>query len=51
VDVVDFLEAERFRDASLSSKELSRRVQERFALTVHSRSIERALARREKKRM
>ena len=49
-EVVDFLVHERSKDASLSSLDLSRRVQERFELKVHPRSVERALARREKKR-
>jgi transposase len=47
--VVDFLEGERSRDPSFNAKDLSRRVHGRFGLMVHPRSIERALARREKK--
>lgn len=49
-EVVDFLVAERSRDPSLTAKELARRVQEDFKFKVHPRSVERALARREKKR-
>ena len=49
-EVVDFLQEERALDASLSSLELARRVQQRFGRKVHARSVERALARREKKR-
>lgn len=49
-EVVDFLEVERSRNMSLTSKDLSRRVQEHFKLEVHPRSVERALARRKKKR-
>ena len=49
-EVVDFLEQERSRDSALSSIDLLRRVQERFGLKVHPRSVERALARREKQR-
>lgn len=47
--VVDFLRRELSEDPSLRSPELARRVQERFGRKVHPRSIERALARREKK--
>jgi transposase len=49
-DVVDFLIHQRSEDPSVSSPELARRVRERFKRTVHPRSVERALARREKKR-
>jgi transposase len=49
-EVVDFLEHERSQDASLNSVDLSGRIRERFGIKVHPRSIERALARREKKR-
>jgi transposase len=47
--VVAFLRARRAGDASLRTGELVRLVRERFALRVHPRSIERALARPEKK--
>jgi transposase len=49
-DVVDFVEANRAGATDLSSSELARLVKERFGRDVHPRSIERALARREKKR-
>jgi transposase len=49
-EVVDFLHRERAADASVSSLELARRVRERFGRKVHARSVERALARRGKKR-
>ena len=49
-EVVDFLQQQRAEDASLRSPELARRVRARFGRTVHPRSVERALARREKKR-
>ena len=49
-EVVDFLQAQRAEDASLRPPELVRRVRARFGRTVHPRSVERALARREKKR-
>jgi transposase len=48
--VVDFLQQQRGADASVRPPELARRVQAQFGRTVHPRSIERALARREKKR-
>jgi transposase len=49
-DVVAFLRERRAGDASLRAAGLVRLVRERFALRVHPRSIERALARQEKKR-
>ena len=49
-EVVDFLHRARAEDPSLRSPALARRVRARFGRTVHPRSIERALARREKKR-
>jgi transposase len=49
-EVVDFLQQERARDAGSSSLDLARRVRARFGRVVHARSVERALARREKKR-
>jgi transposase len=49
-EVVDFLQQQRAEDASLRPPELARRVRARFGRTVHPRSVERALARREKKR-
>jgi len=49
-DVVDFLQRERSEDPSLRSPELARRVRKRFGRKVHPRSVERALARQEKKR-
>lgn len=48
--VMDFLQQLRSEDASLKAPELARRLRERFGLQVHPRSIERALARQEKKR-
>ena len=48
-DVVAFLRARRAGDAALRTGELVRLVRERFVLRVHPRSIERALARPEKK--
>jgi len=47
--VMDFIEEARARDAALSMTALVRLVKERFGLTVHRRSVERALARRGKK--
>jgi hypothetical protein len=49
-DVVEFLLHQRAADPSVRAPELARRVRERFTRTVHPRSVERALARREKKR-
>ena len=49
-DVVDFLQRERSEDPSLPSPELARRLRQRFGRKVHPRSVERALARQEKKR-
>lgn len=48
-DVVDFLIHQQSEDPSVRAPELARRVRERFQRTVHPRSVERALARREKK--
>jgi transposase len=47
--VVDFIEQEQARETSLRARELAQRVRKRFGLTVHPRSIERALARRRKR--
>jgi transposase len=49
-EVMHFLQQLRADDTSVRSTELARRVRERFGRTVHPRSIERALARQEKKR-
>jgi transposase len=49
-EVMAFVEGVRSDHPTADSGELSRRVHERFGLSVHPRSIERALARREKKR-
>ena len=49
-EVLDFLQRERSTDASVNSHELAQRVKQRFGLEVHRRSVERALARRGKKR-
>lgn len=49
-EVTDFLEAAASGDPSLRALDLTQRVKERFGIAVHPRSVERALARREKKR-
>jgi transposase len=49
-DVMRFLDQLRSEDSSIPASELARRVRKHFALRVHPRSIERALARQEKKR-
>ncbi|MDQ6726248.1 MAG: helix-turn-helix domain-containing protein [Actinomycetota bacterium] len=46
-EVVDHLEALRSDDPAMSSAALARAVDERFGVSVHPRSVERALARRE----
>jgi transposase len=50
VEVVDFLQQQRAEEAPLRPAELARRVRARFGRRVHPRSVERALARRGKKR-
>jgi transposase len=50
-DVMEFLEQLRSEDGSLKTGELARRIENRFGRKVHPRSIERALARQEKKRL
>jgi hypothetical protein len=49
-EIVAFLEEARAREPSVRPTVLARRVADRFTTTVHPRSIERALARQEKKR-
>ena len=49
-EVMDFVQQLRNADASLRPAQLADRVGERFGRSVHPRSVERALARREKKR-
>ncbi|MEW6275702.1 MAG: helix-turn-helix domain containing protein [Bacillota bacterium] len=48
-EVMDFLEQTLAADASLGATKLTRLVKERFGLLVHPRTIERGLARRQKK--
>lgn len=48
-EVVDFLEGERSKDEAVATSELAERVEKRFGVEVHVRSVERALGRREKK--
>src|SRR5215472_10461618 len=48
-EVVDFLEASLADEANLSSAQLAERLHEQRGLSVHPRSIERALERRSKK--
>jgi hypothetical protein len=47
--VLAFVDGERAADASLSTAALVDRVEARFGVRVHPRSLERALARRAKK--
>jgi transposase len=49
-EVMDFVDELRERSPSLGSQELAHLIEERFGRSVHPRSIERALERREKKR-
>lgn len=49
-EVMEFVDGLRKRSPSLGSQELAHRIEERFDRSVHPRSIERALERREKKR-
>jgi transposase len=49
-DVMEFLLRERSGHPSLRSSDLAHRVREHFGRKVHPRSVERALARQEKKR-
>ena len=46
-EVLDHLEDLRSRQPGLATKDLARAVADRFGVAVHSRSVERALARRE----
>jgi transposase len=49
-EVMVFLEQARIEDPSLRPSAMARRVSKRFRVRIHPRTIERALARREKKR-
>jgi transposase len=49
-DAMDFLEKLAAQEGALNAGELARRIEDRFGRKVHARSIERALARQEKKR-
>ncbi len=49
-EVLDFIAQARAEDSTLRFDAVARTVRERFGVTVHPRSIERALARQEKKR-
>ena len=47
-DVLEFIDRERAADSQLRVPELTRRIRRHLGITVHPRSIERALARRAK---
>ena len=49
-EIIAFLARTRIDDPSIGSAELTKRVKKTFSLRIHPRTIERALARREKKR-
>ena len=48
-EVVQYIEREQEADSGLKTTDLVARVKKRFGVQVHSRSLERALARRQKK--
>ncbi len=48
--ILEFIQQARQGDPSLSARDLATRIQERFQVTVHPRTIERGLARDQKKR-
>lgn len=48
--ILEFIRQARQDDPSLSARDLPRRIQQRFGVTVHPRTIERGLARDQKKR-
>ena len=50
-EVMGFIQQQLSQEPSLNASELAGRVEQRFKLQVHSRSIERALVRQEKKRL
>ena len=50
-EVMRFVDEIRAKDASVTASALVPLVKERFGLAVHPRSVERALARQEKKRL
>lgn len=50
VAILEFIGQARQDDPSLNARDLARRVQERFEVTVHPRTIERGLAHGQKKR-
>ncbi|MGA7632889.1 MAG: helix-turn-helix domain containing protein [Terriglobales bacterium] len=50
-EIIDFLQGERQRDSSLRTLQLAALVEERFHVVVHPRTIERGLARSQKKRL
>jgi len=50
VAILEFIQQARQGDPSLSARDLATRIQERFQMTVHPRTIERGLARDQKKR-
>jgi transposase len=49
-DVMDFIRQARQQDPTLRAVDLASRIKERFAVAVHPRTIERGLARDQKKR-
>jgi transposase len=49
-EVLDVVDEARLSDASVGTADLAKAIKDRFGVTVHPRSVERALKRREKKR-
>ena len=47
--VLRFIDEQKLKDKTLRAPSLARMVQERFGISVHPRSIERALSRRQKR--
>lgn len=48
-DVLEFIDRQRAADGTLHARQLVGRIRERFGLSVHPRTVERALSRRPKK--
>ena len=49
-EVLEYLQATRTQEPAISAEQLARQVQQRFRVTVHPRSIERALVHHQEKR-
>src|ERR1044071_3558681 len=49
-EVLEFIQSTRSQEPSISAEQLAQKIKQRFRVTVHPRSIERALARHQEKR-